>query len=48
MHILIADDSNAVPRGVCGILSSEKDLEVCGEAKDGLKVLQKTREDMPT
>ena len=47
MRILIADDSDAVRRGVCGILSSEKDLEVCGEAKDGSEALQKARELMP-
>ena len=47
MRILIADDSDAVRRGVCGILSSEKDLEVCGEAKDGLEALQKARELLP-
>ena len=47
MRILIADDSDAVRRGVCGILSSEKDLEVCGEAKDGSEALQKARELLP-
>lgn len=47
MRILIADDSEVVRRGVCGILSSEKDLEVCGEAKDGLEALQKARELLP-
>ena len=30
-----------------GILSSEKDLEVCGEAKDGSEALQKARELLP-
>ena len=47
MRILIADDSDVVRRGVCGILSSEKDLEVCGEAKDGSEALQKARELLP-
>jgi DNA-binding NarL/FixJ family response regulator len=47
MRILIADDSAAVRRGICGILSSEKDLEVCGEAKDGSEALQKARELLP-
>jgi two-component system response regulator NreC len=47
MRILIADDSDIVRRGVCGILSSEKDLEVCGEAKDGSEALQKARELLP-
>ena len=47
MRILIADDSGVVRRGVCGILSSEKDLEVCGEARDGPEALQKARELLP-
>src|ERR1051326_6907320 len=47
MRILIADDSDVVRRGVCGILSSEKDLEVCGEAKDGSEALQKARDLLP-
>lgn len=47
MRILIADDSDVVRRGICGILSAEKDLEVCGEAKDGLETLQKGRELLP-
>jgi DNA-binding NarL/FixJ family response regulator len=47
MRILIADDSDVVRRGVCGILSSERDLEVCGEAKNGSEALQKARELMP-
>jgi CheY-like chemotaxis protein len=47
MRILIADDSDVVRRGVCGILSSQKDLEVCGEAKEGLEALFKARELLP-
>lgn len=47
MRILIADDSDVVRRGVCGILSSEKDLEVCGEARDGSETLQNARELLP-
>ena len=47
MRILIADDSDVVRRGVCGILSSENDFEVCGEAKNGSEALQKARELLP-
>src|ERR1700674_3338202 len=47
MRILIADDSSVVRRGVCGILSAEKDLQICGEAKDGSEALQKARELLP-
>lgn len=47
MRILIADDSDVVRRGVCGILSSEKEFEVCGEARDGSEALKKARELLP-
>jgi DNA-binding NarL/FixJ family response regulator len=47
MRILIADDSDVVRRGVIGILSSEKDWEVCGEAKDGWETLRRARELLP-
>jgi DNA-binding NarL/FixJ family response regulator len=47
MRILIADDNDVVRRGVKGILSSEKDCEVCGEARDGSEALQKARELLP-
>jgi DNA-binding NarL/FixJ family response regulator len=47
MRILIADDSDVIRHGVCGILSAEKDLEVCGEAKDGSEALRKARELLP-
>ena len=43
MRILIADDRDVVRRGVCGILSSEKEFEVCGEARDGSEALKKAR-----
>jgi DNA-binding NarL/FixJ family response regulator len=35
LRILVADDYTAVRKGVCTLLSSRNDLEVCGEAKDG-------------
>ena len=47
MRILIADDNDVVRRGVKGILSSEKDCEVCGEARNGAEALQKARELLP-
>ncbi len=43
MRILIADDHEAVRKGVCSILSSRKDIEVCGEAKDGKDAVEKAR-----
>ncbi len=47
MRILIADDSELVRRGVAGLLSSEPDWGVCGEAKDGLEAVMKARELLP-
>ncbi len=47
MRILVADDSDLVRRAVVGIISSQKDLEVCGEAKDGPDAVQKARELSP-
>ena len=47
MRILIADDNDAVRRGVVGILSSETGWKVCGEARDGAEALQKARELLP-
>ena len=47
MRILIADDNDAVRRGVAGLLSSEAGWRVCGEARDGSEALQKARELLP-
>jgi DNA-binding NarL/FixJ family response regulator len=47
MRILIADDSDVVRRGIAGVLSSETNWEVCGEARDGSEALWKTRELLP-
>jgi two-component system nitrate/nitrite response regulator NarL len=44
LRILVADDHEAVRRGVCAILGSREDLEVCGEACDGQEAIDKTRE----
>jgi two-component system, NarL family, response regulator NreC len=47
MRILIADDNERVRRGVRGILSSEANYRVCGEAVDGADALRKARELSP-
>jgi DNA-binding NarL/FixJ family response regulator len=44
MRILIADDSDAVRRGVIGLLSAEPAWEICGEARDGMEALEKAGE----
>jgi two-component system response regulator NreC len=38
------DDCEAVRKGVCGILSSRLDIEVCGEAANGREAIRKARE----
>jgi len=41
LRILIADDHEAVRKGVCAILSSRTDVEVCGEAENGKETIEK-------
>jgi DNA-binding NarL/FixJ family response regulator len=41
IRILIADDHDAVRRGVRSVLLSRPDIEVCAEACDGREALQK-------
>jgi DNA-binding NarL/FixJ family response regulator len=40
LRILIADDHPVVRKGVCSILKSRKDLEVCAEANNGDEAIQ--------
>jgi DNA-binding NarL/FixJ family response regulator len=47
MRILIVDDNERVRLGIIAILSSNKDWQVCGEARDGTEALEKTRELLP-
>jgi DNA-binding NarL/FixJ family response regulator len=47
MRILIVDDNERIRRGVSGILSSEPDWQVCGEASDGMDGIAKARELQP-
>lgn len=47
MRILIADDHEAVRKGVCVILSSRLDIEVCGEAVNGKEAVEKARDLRP-
>ena len=47
MRILIADDSAMVRRGVIGLLSSEANWEICGEASDGSEALSMARALLP-
>jgi two-component system, NarL family, response regulator NreC len=43
LRILIVDDYAAVRRGVCVILSSRLDIEVCGEAGNGEEAVEKAK-----
>ena len=47
MRILVVDDNQSIRSGVAKILSTEADLEVCGEAKDGAEAIQKAQELRP-
>ena len=44
MRILIADDHEAVRKGLCQILQTRGDLETCAEASDGDEAIAKMRE----
>lgn len=43
-RILIADDNAMVRRGLRGLIASNEDWQVCGEANDGREAVQRTRE----
>lgn len=47
MRILIADDHAVVRKGVCSILESYEDLEICGEASNGEEAILKAIELKP-
>jgi two-component system response regulator DevR len=40
MRILIADDNQLVRRGISGLLSNEKNWELCGEASNSAEIFQ--------
>jgi DNA-binding NarL/FixJ family response regulator len=43
-RILIADDHELMRRGLNDLLEGQNDLQVCGEATDGLEAVLKTRQ----
>lgn len=47
MRVLVVDDHETVRKGVCTILSTREDIEVCGEAGDGRDAIEKARKLMP-
>jgi DNA-binding NarL/FixJ family response regulator len=47
VRVLVADDFETVRRGVCAILSSREDIEVCAEAANGEEAVRMTKEFKP-
>jgi DNA-binding NarL/FixJ family response regulator len=47
ISVLVADDQAIVREGLCVILEAQDDIEVVGEAGDGIEVLARTREHRP-
>ena len=45
--ILIADDHTIVRIGLTAILNAEKDMEVVGEAKNGVEAVRKAKQLLP-
>jgi len=41
MRIIVADDHEVVRKGVCSVLSTRRNIEVCGEASNGLEAIEK-------
>jgi PAS domain S-box-containing protein len=46
-RVLIADDHEVTRHGVMSLLAGQPDIEVCGEAQDGLEAVAKTRQLKP-
>jgi DNA-binding NarL/FixJ family response regulator len=42
-RILVADDHEVVRRGLCSLLQSRPEWEICGEAADGREAVEKAR-----
>jgi len=47
LRILVADDHESVRKGVCVILGTRGDIEVCGEAANGREAIDKALELKP-
>jgi PAS domain S-box-containing protein len=47
MRILIADDHEIARRGIRDLFRGERDLEICGEAEDGVETLAKVEQLKP-
>ena len=47
MRILVADDQPIVRKGICSLLKSREDLEVCADAADGQEAFLRAVESKP-
>lgn len=47
LRVLVVDDHESVRKGVCAILGSREDIELCGEAADGSEAIEKFRSVKP-
>ena len=47
LRILVVDDHETVRRGVCSILESRKDVEICGEAANAQDAIEKASQLTP-
>jgi len=41
--VLVVDDSPAIRKAVCELLTRERDFEVCGEAENGSEAIEKAQ-----
>lgn len=44
LRILVADDHEVIRRGLCTLLQSQQDWEICGETKDGREAVEMAKE----
>src|SRR5437667_12405445 len=47
IRILVVDDHEIVRRAICSLLHSQPDLQVIGEASDGLEAVKRAEEEHP-
>jgi DNA-binding NarL/FixJ family response regulator len=47
LRILVVDDHETVRRGVCSLLESHKNVEICGEAANGQEAIEKASRQYP-
>jgi DNA-binding NarL/FixJ family response regulator len=47
LRVLVADDHESVRKGVCVILGTRGDIEVCGEASNGREAVERAQELKP-